>query len=505
MPPGAPIKLKLAYQPNPKQREFHQLNGKFRGFCGGWGNGKTSGGCAEFFLRLMEFPGTNSIIARKTRPELRATTWDMFINGDTQEHGWRGLPGGVKGPLVKTYNKSDLYLELMNGSRVHGLPLDDPKKIENYNLGLFMIDQAEEVEEEIFLKFHGRLRQHNAPREGLLLFNPDGHNYLWRRFIDKKRKAHWAKQYKCIEATPFDNPNLPDDYLEQFEGLPDHWFRRYVLGSHEVFVGQIFTDWNPDVHIIDPFYIPEGWERWCSIDPGIGHHGAVSWIARDGDDNCYYYREIVEQGKDVSWWAEAIQEAEERSDWGGPNEELTYPRLIGMESQQRAQTDGRTVYQVYEEEGIDDLELADRDPVARINRITSRLRLKPKHVHPLGIVAEDDPEGDRGAPKLYVFSDCGYTTEHLPQYRWRPQRILANEEDRPEKVRKKDDHTVDNLGHVLVAIGDSLPEVADAPGNVLVARPREHDEHFDAEMAVAAQRAPLGSFPHRTDRRDQAA
>jgi phage terminase large subunit len=493
------LEIKIPYVPNPKQAQFHKLAAKYRGFCGGWGNGKTSGGCAEFFIRLMEFPGTNSIIARKTRPELRTTTWDMFINGDTQPTGWQGIPK----ELIKINNKSDLYLELMNGSRVHGLPLDDPKKLENYNLGLFMVDQAEEVEEEILLKVQGRLRQHGAPREGIFLFNPNGHNYLWHRFINPKREQKFRRLYKAIEATPFDNPNLPEDYIEQFDALPKHWYDRYVLGSHDVFVGQIFVDFDPEVHIIEPFHIPSQWERWCSIDPGIGHEGAVSWVARDWDNNVFYYREIVEKGQPVDWWAEQIEDAESRRDYGGPDEEM-FCRLIGPEANQRSQQDGRTVKGVYEEEGIDDLEIADRDPIARINRITSRLRPKPGHLHPLGGMDETDVSlevsdsgSPAGAPTLYVFSTCTYTCEHLPQYRWRPVRASYSEETAPEKPRKKDDHTVDNLGHILVAMGDSEPEV---PPNsrLLPAEERLLEEHFEAELGRATERsAAQGYVPGR--------
>jgi len=483
------LTIELPYRPNPKQEQFHSLNSKYRAFCGGWGNGKTSGGCAEFFITLMEYPGTNSIVARKTRPELRTTTWDMLVNGDTQPTGWRGIPTEV----IEVYNKSDLYIKLKNGSQIHGLPLDDPKKLENYNLGLFMIDQAEEVEEDVLLKIHGRLRQHNAPREGIFLFNPNGHNYLWQRFIDPNRKPLWRKLYRAVEATPFDNPNLPRDYIEQFDGLPQHWYDRFVLGSHEVFVGQIFVDYNPETHVIDPFPIPSSWERWCCIDPGIGHEGAISWIARDYDNNCYYYREIVEAGQPVDWWAEQMFEAEMGLDWGGPEEEM-FSRLIGPESQQRAQTDGRTVKGVFEEEGVDDLEIADRDPIARINRITSRLRPRSGHLHPLGdsvepeAVGDGDDPGVDGSPSLYIFRDCEYTVKTLPQYRWRPVRTNFSEETPPEKPRKKDDHTIDNLGHILVAMGDSLPEVPDNQRDPDPER-RLMEEHFERELAEAAANA----------------
>ena len=498
------LTIELPYQPNPKQSAFHQLNAKYRGFCGGWGNGKTTGGCAEFFLRLMEFPGTNSIIARKTRPELRTTTWDMLVRGDTQEHGWRGIPKEV----IKTYNKSDLFIELQNGSMIHGLPLDDPKKLENYNLGLYLVDQAEEVEEEFFVKLQGRLRQHAAPREGLWLFNPNGHNWLWKRFIDPRRSSQWKRLFQAIEATPMDNPNLPADYLEQFASLPKHWYDRYVLGSHEVFVGQIFVDYDAELHVIEPFHIPPEWERWCCIDPGIGHEGAVNWIARDYDDNCYVYREIVEAGQPVAWWADQITDAESRADVGGPDEEM-FVRLIGPESQQRAQTDGRTVFGVFVEEGVDDLELADKDPLARINRTIQRLRPEPGHENPTGaeMVPCYDNDGNvvgLGAPRLYFFNNLEYSLEHFPQYRWRPTRPTYTEETPAEKPRKKDDHTVDNVGHVLVAIGDSKPDV---PENSRPKDPEQRfvDEHFEQEMAAAQAQTEGNAFrPGQTWREKEA-
>lgn len=437
------------YVPMPKQAQAHGLSAKYRGFVGGWGNGKTSWGCAEFFMSLMEFPRTNSIVARKTRPELKSTTWDMLVNGDTsQPNGWHGIPKEV----IATYNKSDLYIELRNGSKIWGLPLDDPKKIENYNLGLFWIDQAEEIEEDIFLKFQGRLRQLKAPREGLLTWNPAGHNWLWRRFIKPDRPPEHQRIYQAIEATTYDNPNLPEDYLDQFSGLPEAWIQRFVMGSHEVFVGQIFTDWDPEVHVIQPFRIPREWERWLCIDPGIRHEGAISWLARDSLGNAYYYRELLEANQPIEWWAAQIFRMEAADDYGGPDEEIAR-RLIGPEARIRSQTDGKSVVDLYHENGIFP-EFTDRDPGARISVITQYLRPRDGHRNPF--------TGVEPAPRLYVFDTCDWLKEYLPQYQWRPQRTNFAEEDAPEKVRKKDDHNIDNLGHILVA-ADSIPPIQGPP------------------------------------------
>lgn len=472
-----PQQLNISYDPNPKQREAHALSAKYRGFCGGWGNGKTTWGCVEFFTRLLEFPGTNSMVFRKTRPELKGTTWDMMLNGDNKEDGgWQGIPR----ELIRTNNKSDLYIELTNGSRIHGAPLDDIKKIENYNLGLWWIDQAEEIGQDFFIKLNGRLRQHRAPREGLLTFNPDGHNWLWKRFIDPSRPVRWLQLYQAVEATTFDNPKLPQDYMDQFEGLPEHWLQRYLHGSHEVFVGQIFTDWHEEIHVIEPFAIPSHWERWMCFDPGIRHEAAATWCTRDPLGNVYYYRELLQTDKDVAWWATTINEAEIEYDIGGPDEEV-YRRLIGPESLQRSQTDGKTVHSLFFENDLN-FEIADRDPAARISRITEYLRPKADHMNPWTRV--------KPSPRLFVFKTCSKLTEYLPQYRWRPVRSTSMvEEDPPEKVRKKDDHNIDNLGHILVAL-DDLPEVDEESRSV---RTREDEwvaKHYEDAIEQANRTSP---------------
>lgn len=482
---GLTANIQLPYKPLPKQAEAHSLSCKFRGYGGAWGNGKTSWGCFETFVTLHEYPGTLSIVARKTRPELKSTTWDMLMNGDPgQPNGWHGIPKET----IKLYNRSDLYVELNCGSRIHGLPLDDPKKIENYNLGHFWIDQCEEVEEDIFLKFHGRLRQRIGPREGLITYNPNGHNWIWKRFIDPERREKWRQIYQTIEATTYDNPNLPEDYFEQFDGLPDAWLQRFVMGSHEVFVGQIFTDFEPEVHVIQPFLIPSTWERWMCQDPGIRHEGAASWIARDFEGNVYYYREILQAGQPVQWWAENIFATEAQDDWGGPNEHI-YRRLIGPEAKQRSQESGKSVQTRFQEFGLS-FDTADNEPGSRISVITEYLRPKSGHSHPW--------TGQAPAPRLYMFSDCSKLREYLPQYRWKPQRTNFTEEAAAEAPRKRDDHNIDNLGHLLLVM-DELPAIP--PHRVGAMSDAEFLEHHFRQAYENATTRPMAPGGRRTSPR----
>jgi hypothetical protein len=269
--------------------------------------------------------------------------------------------------------------------------------------------------------------------------------------------------------------------------LPKHWYERFVEGSHEVFTGQIFNDYNPEVHEIAPFHIPSDWERWWCFDPGIRHEACSFWLARDYDGNCYVYREILESNETIEWWATTTFEAEAAHDWGGPDEEI-FRRFIGPEARIRSQTDGKSVYDILGEFGLYP-EFSDRDPAARISRITEYLRPKVGHVHPLGLMEDESA----GAPRLYIFNDpvaVPKLRDYLPQYRWKPQRTNFTEEDSPEKPRKKDDHDIDCLGHILVAL-DELPDppMADRARSPADAEIREMDEHFDRELELATERS----------------
>jgi hypothetical protein len=215
------LEVKLAYKPLPKQDKFHGAAAKYRFFGGGFGNGKTAAGCFEAFMLSMEYPGTEGVICRKTRPELKATTQTVFFKGGggNPATDWPGCPP----ELIRSFNKTEGRLELINGSVIHFWPLDDPDKLTNLNLGWFMIDQAEEVPEEMFLMLRGRLRRRKSPRKGIILFNPNGHDWIWK----------WCKRNggrpncELIHAKTSDNPTLTADYLEQFNDYPRKWRERF--------------------------------------------------------------------------------------------------------------------------------------------------------------------------------------------------------------------------------------------------------------------------------------
>jgi phage terminase large subunit len=432
-----PIEVTLNYDPLPKQGEFHGSNAKYRAFGGGFGNGKTSAGCAEAFFLSMEYPGTVGLISRKTRPELKATTQETFFNGGggVVDTDWTGCPQ----ELIRSFNKTEGKLTLVNGSVIHFWPLDEPQKLTNLNLGWYLIDQAEEVSEDMFLMLNGRLRRRNSPRKGIILFNPNGHDWIYKRFVKYKMAG-----CELIHAKTSDNPNLPTDYIQQFEGYPAAWKRRFFDGSFDVFTGQIWPEFNDDIHIIRPFEIPVWWEGIECIDHGRRNPTAVLWLRFDDKGNCFVVDEHYQAGQLVGFHAEKI--LRKRQQWGEPN----YTVIDASAAQQDPNT-GRSVIDEYWDYGIYTIP-SDRQVIARVNRVAEWLRRDPLHEHPLTGELDTPPEDEEdeyGWPRLYIFQNCVNLIEHVPQYRWKPHPV-TRDDDPQEKPLEKDDHDVDALGYGLM-------------------------------------------------------
>lgn len=427
-----PVTIELTYNPNPKQIEFHSSGARFRFFVGGWGNGKTDAGVAEAFALAMEYPGTTGLICRKTRPELRATTQRQFFEGGRGPVGcWPGCPQEV----IRKFNKTDNELTLINDTKIHFWPLDDPDKLSNLNLSWFLIDQGEEIPEDIFQMLIGRLRENSGPRIGMVLANPNGHDWIWRRNVFLKGGGAYEDHY-MVHAKTYDNPNLPSDYIESLENMPESWRKRFIEGSFDVFSGQIWPEFDADVHTIRPFPIPRNWDLVEGIDHGRRNPTAVLWAAFDEKGNAFIFDEHYEAGKLVGHHAKAI------------HEKRAYYRLpiytvIDASASHKDPNTGRSVIDEYWDHGIVTIP-SDRHVPARVNRVAEWLMLNKEWPNP--VTGETRPDG---WPKLYIFKNCVHLIEHIQQYQWK-KKPLQQEADAKEQPLEKDDHDVDALGYILM-------------------------------------------------------
>lgn len=169
-------------------------------------------------MQLSEsFPGNLGLITRKRFTDLRDSTLKDFER-------YTGL----------SVNKGDKEVTLSNGSVIMFRHGEELSGLQNVNLGWFMIEQGEEFETpEQFDLLRGRLRrQESLIRQGMVIANTAGHNWIWDRWKNKQLEG-----YELTEASIKDNEeHLPADTLADWERLrieSPKKYNRYVLNSWE--------------------------------------------------------------------------------------------------------------------------------------------------------------------------------------------------------------------------------------------------------------------------------
>jgi phage terminase large subunit-like protein len=220
---------------------FFSAPQQYVGLFGGIGNGKTFAACVKIADLMAKSPDNLGLIGRLTYPELRDSTKEVFMS----------VLRKLYPANAYTENKAENSIQLWNKSTIIFRHLDNQASLLGANLGAFLIDQAEEVDQEAFETLQGRLRRQNVGElKGLVVGNPRGHDWVYEKFGMKdgwnefRHEKDWihGQNYRMITApTSANQANLPENYVEQLrESYSNDWFNRYVLGSWDGFEEQIF-------------------------------------------------------------------------------------------------------------------------------------------------------------------------------------------------------------------------------------------------------------------------
>lgn len=141
-----PVRIDWA---NPTQKEAFEYGPYPQCLSGGYGAAKTFTACLKALLLSDIFPRNRGVIARRKWVDLQKTTMTTFFKLCPPEAYYYGRR-----------SDQEKILRLNNGSEILWLHLDDPEQenvIQGIEINWFLIDQAEEVEEEIFDKLSARL------------------------------------------------------------------------------------------------------------------------------------------------------------------------------------------------------------------------------------------------------------------------------------------------------------------------------------------------------------
>lgn len=479
-----------------KQKEIFEYGPAPACASGGFGSAKTFAFCAKALYLSDIFPGNRGIIARRVWEDLKKTTMSTFFKlCPAQAYN----QGGRR-------SDSEKILRLNNGSEILWAHLDDPET-ENFVRGVeinwFLLDQAEEIEEELFDMLMGRLGRWDQtlvpqqvmdqyggldawpwkspqgkpipPTFPMLTCNPESElHWIYRRFHPDSPE-HWEKTHQVSDGSLMsyhdlgyrmwlmssrENKFLPKQNLDQMLQKDASFVRRFVDGEWGIPEGQI--------HHVDPLSIVEGTpelveylRQTCSLHRSMDHGDAaptsVAWWAVDQAGNVFCFREYYQPNKLIS---EHRREVAALSQGERYQFQLADPSIFRKSGQKNGQfwsvSDEWEDCKGLPRETAVWWQPGDNNELGTRNRISEYLRVDPERVHPI--------TKQKGSPRLFFVkrSDsypqgCYHILRELRSQR---RKKLGSEGGRPifgdERDDKVSDHGYDCVRYFIA----SRPPVA---------------------------------------------
>lgn len=425
--------LRRGYTPLPWQWSFHaaareadQPQGPVEIMAGGArGPGKSHGIFAQASLDdCQRMDGLKVLFLRKTAVSAQESFQDL-IN---------------KVILAKLpFTRSNSVITFENASRIILGGFHNERDIDKYIGVEYDVIVIEELNQLTLEKFEMLLGSLRTSKEGWRprvygSFNPGGIGHAWvkERYVMPYRLKK-QRRARFVPATFKANIYLDDGYTEYLLGLSGDLGKAWREGDFDLFAGQYFSEWRYDIHVCDPFTIPNDWRRFKAGDYGNFAPSSVGWYAVSPDGKLYRYRELYEKG--LSYSALAAKTVE----MTGPDEKIDYevwdPAIWSRKGERDDELTGADVYRAkIKELTTKEPRLVRGDNARVVGWGVLREYLKP---------VPGSFEGEITA-KLQVFSTCTNFIRTIP--------ALQHDEHNPEDVDTDgEDHCADEGRYAVMS------------------------------------------------------
>ena len=281
----------VRYEPRGAARQLFKTRDSEVVMAGPAGTGKSLACLFRVHLAALHNPNIRCLIVRKTAVSLTSTTlvtFDKKVAADALARRivtWFG--GSAREAAGYRYS---------NGSVIVVGGMDKPEKIMSAEYDIVFADEATELTIADWEAIATRLRNGQLSwQQQIAACNP-------------AHPTHWIK-LRCdagdalmLTSRHRDNPAYVNAdgtptpvgaaYLKKLDKLTGVRKLRLRDGAWAAAEGQIYAGWAEDVHLIDPFTIPDSWTRWWSVDFGFTNPFVLQCWAEDGAGRLYLYREI---------------------------------------------------------------------------------------------------------------------------------------------------------------------------------------------------------------------
>jgi len=418
----------LYYQPHAKQEEFHTATTGIRAIFGGNRSGKTTCGGMEFLFHIT------GMYPDWYPEEMR---FDGPVIGRIACKDFQKAAGGVIIPFLeewldpaiikkKTRNPIGIPVkwELKNGSVFDILTYEqDTEQYEGWKGHIFWGDEPIPRDKWIatlrgLVDFRGR---------AWLTLTPLTQPWIYDDIYNAN-----DPNVKVVTTDIRDNPHLSEAAIQDFErSLTPEEKEARIHGRFLHLSGLIYKEYNPNIHVIEPFQIKDHWTRYFCIDPHPRTPTACLWLAVDPQENYWIYDELWLDGMTIDQVASAIHAQE-----AGRLPQLRF--IDPAMDKDNELAGGFNVRKELMKYGIF-TSRANTDTDLGRNRI--KQALMPKYSTVAGCEM----------PRLRIMRNCTQTNYEFTHYIWDEYARGRDDIDPKQRAKKKNDHFMDCLKYIMNA------------------------------------------------------
>lgn len=254
--------------------------------------------------------------------------------------------------------------------------------------------------------------------------------------------AEWVHEL-CMEGQKSDNKRLIESFHWDYTANPKYdvqelenakktlganspAFREQYLGDWVFYGGSVYSNFNEDTHIIEPFEIPKHWHVVRAIDFGVRDPFVCLWGAIGPDSEIYLFDEyyFTEGGRSMKHHAQFIKEK---------SKNMKVIQTVADPSATQSIED-------LNQEGVFAIP-ADNDHMSGRLRVMEYLTCTPDGPRPYPL---RNTKSKKNHPRMYIFKTMKDLLREFRYYRFKERRYVQSDKE----VTLGDDHAMDCLRYL---------------------------------------------------------
>jgi hypothetical protein len=246
----------INYTPHSVQVDFHQSPARFKVLVAGTRFGKSLAAAHDVLAYLLK-PNTRGWIVgptyRLAEKEFRYLA-QAFTALNIPKKNYKIRYGGETGP---SSIKTAWGAEALTLSAVH------PHNLLGEEVDWLIVAESSRIKPDVWDHY---LRARTTSRLGCALFASTPHGHNWYELIHDRGHDLAHPLWQTFNATTADNPLIdPGDIIEAQRTIHPSFFDEQYLGKFVSADGQVFTEFNPAIHVADNIAHDPNIRHWRTV------------------------------------------------------------------------------------------------------------------------------------------------------------------------------------------------------------------------------------------------